>query len=117
MYPMVTVPTMLHGRVAVLPVVAIVAAIGIRVARSKVLAVCIRVELRAIARIFDNGLRQRRSYESCRGKSRDPKQCKFHLGLLDGAKEQMGARVSSAMGFLVGSFKRDNSAPEVSRRQ
>jgi hypothetical protein len=38
----VTVPTMLHERVAILPVVAIVTAIGIRIARSQVLAICIR---------------------------------------------------------------------------
>src|ERR1700736_5644062 len=56
--PMVTVPTMLHRRVAVLPVVTIVATIGVRIARSEVLAICVRVELRAITRIFDNLLRQ-----------------------------------------------------------
>ena len=85
---MVTVPTMFHGRVAVLPVAAIVAAIGVRVARSKVLAICVRVELRAIARVFDNGLRQRGSCESCRGKSRGPNQCEFHLGLLDSVRSR-----------------------------
>ena len=82
-HPMVTVvPTMFHGRVPVPPVVAIVAAVGVRIARSQVLAICIRVELRAIAGVFDNGLRQRGSYESCRGKSGDANQCEFHLGLL-----------------------------------
>jgi hypothetical protein len=75
------------------------------------LAICIRVELRAIARVFDNGLRQRGSYESCRGKSGGPEQCEFHLGLLDIVKEQMGTRVSSANKLLVGSFKLDYSAP------
>ena len=76
-HPIVTVPTRFHGRVAVLPV----AAIGVRIARSQVLAICIRVELRAIAGIFDNGLRQRGSCESCRGKSGGANQCEFHLGL------------------------------------
>src|SRR6266404_6342831 len=51
----------LHERVAVLPVVTIVAAIGVRIARSEVLAICVRVKLCAIAGIFDNGLRQRGS--------------------------------------------------------
>ena len=112
---MVTVPTMFHGRVAVLPVVAIVAAIGVRVARSKVLAICIRVELRAIARVFDNGLRQRGSYESGRGKSGGPKQCEFHLGLLDSVRSRWERAAVPPISVLVGSFKRDNSAPEVGR--
>ena len=57
MHLMVTLPMMLNGRVAVVPVVSIVAAIGVRIARSQVLAICVRVELRAIAGVFDNGLR------------------------------------------------------------
>src|SRR6267142_3651302 len=44
-------PMVLDRRVAVLPVVSIVAAIGVRIARSQVLAICVRVELRAIAGI------------------------------------------------------------------
>jgi hypothetical protein len=55
--PVVTLPMMFHGCVAALPVVTL-AAIGIRIARAKVLAICIRVELRAIAGIGDNGLCQ-----------------------------------------------------------
>jgi hypothetical protein len=54
-HPMVTELTMSHGRVTVLPVaVPIVAAIGVRVARSLILAVGVRVELRAIARLRDH---------------------------------------------------------------
>jgi len=76
---MVMVPTMFHGRVAVLPVVTVVAAIGVRVARSKVLAICIRVELRAIARIFDNGLRQRGSYKAVAARAAAPNNANFIL--------------------------------------
>ena len=82
---MVTLPMVLDGRVAVLPAVSIVAAIGVRIARSQVLAICVRVELRAIAGIFDNGLRQCGSYGSCRDKSGGANQCEFHLGLLVGS--------------------------------
>jgi hypothetical protein len=81
-HPMVTVPTMFHGRVAVPPVVAIVAAVGVRIARSQVLAICIRVELRAIAGVRDNLLRHGRCCERCGGKSGGANQCEFHLGLL-----------------------------------
>jgi hypothetical protein len=76
-HPIVMVQTRFHGRVAVLPV----AAIGVRIARSQVLAICIWVELRAIPGIFDNGLRERGSCESCRGNSGGANQCEFHLGL------------------------------------
>src|SRR5947208_16664532 len=82
---MMTFPMMLDRRVAVLPVVSIVAAIGVRIARSQVLAICVRVELRAIAGIFDNGLRQCGSYGSRCDKSGGANQCEFHLGLLVGA--------------------------------
>ena len=52
---MVMVPTMSQGRVAVLPVgVAIVTAIGVRVARSLILAVGVRVKECAIAGLRDN---------------------------------------------------------------
>jgi hypothetical protein len=71
-----TVPTRFRGRVAVLPV----AAIGVRIARSQVLAICIRVELRAIAGIIDNGLRPRGSCESCHGNSGGAHQYEFHPG-------------------------------------
>jgi hypothetical protein len=77
---------------------AVVAPVGVRVARSKVLAISVRVELRAIAGVFDNGLRQ---CGSCgrRDKSRGTNQCEFHLGLswliLD-QEEKMGMRVGSA---------------------
>src|SRR5882757_6373386 len=64
----------------VLPVVvAIVAAIGVRIPRSEVLAICVRIELRAIAGIFYNGLRQRGSCEGCRGNSGGANQCEFHF--------------------------------------
>jgi hypothetical protein len=71
-------------RVSVLQVLSIVAAIGVRIARSQVLAIRVRVELRAIAGIFNNGLRQCGSYGSCRDKSGGANQCEFHLGLLVG---------------------------------
>jgi len=61
------------------PVVSIVAAIGVRIARSQVLAICVRVELRAIAGIFDNGLRQCGCYGSHRDKSGGANECEFHL--------------------------------------
>ena len=82
---MVTLPMMLDGRVAVLPVVSIVAAIGVRIARSQVLAICVRVELRAIAGIFDNGLRQCESYGSRCDKSGGPINANFISGLLVGS--------------------------------
>src|SRR6266567_4741054 len=59
-----TLPMTFHGRVAVLPVVSIVAAIGVGIAGSEVLAICVRIELRAIAGVFDNRLRECRSYGS-----------------------------------------------------
>ena len=66
--------------VAVLPV----AAIGVRIARPEVLTICIRVELRAIAGVFDNLLRQCGSCGSCRNNSGGANQRVFHLGLLVG---------------------------------
>ena len=51
---MVTVPTMLHERVAVLPVATIVAAVVIRIARTEVLAICVRIELCAVAWVGDH---------------------------------------------------------------
>ena len=72
------------GRVAVLPAIAIVAAIGVRIARPQVLTICIRVELRAIAGVFDNLLRQCGSYGSCRNNRGGANQRVFHLGLLVG---------------------------------
>ena len=78
--PVVTLPMMLHGGVAALPVVT-PAAIGIRIARAQVLAICVRVELRTIAGIGDNGLCQCRGCESRPDNSRDANQCEFHLGL------------------------------------
>jgi hypothetical protein len=74
----------LPGRVAVLPAITKVAAIGVRIARPQVLAICIRVELRAIAGVFDNLLRQCGSYGSCRDHSGGANQSVFHLGLLGG---------------------------------
>jgi hypothetical protein len=71
------------GRVAIPPAVAIVAAIGIRIAGSKVLAICIRVELRAIAGVRDNLLRHRGCCESCHGNTGGANQREFHLDLLD----------------------------------
>src|SRR6476660_8395458 len=68
----------LPGRVVVLPV----AAIGVRIARPQLLTICIRVELRAIAGVFDNLLRQCGSYGSCRDNSGGANQGVFHLGLL-----------------------------------
>src|SRR3982751_2232134 len=72
-------PMVLDGRVAVLPAVSIVAAIGVRIARSQVLAICVRVELRAIAGIFDNGFRQCGSYGSCRDRAAAPINANFIL--------------------------------------
>jgi hypothetical protein len=76
----VTAPMMLHGCVAALPVVT-PAAIGVGIARAKVLAICIRVVLRAVAGIGDNGLRQRRGCERRPDRSGSADQCEFHLGL------------------------------------
>jgi hypothetical protein len=68
------------GRVVVLPVTAI----GVRIARPEVLTICIRVELRAIAGVFDNLLRQCGSCGSCRNNSGGANQRVFHLDLLVG---------------------------------
>jgi hypothetical protein len=80
---MVTAPMTVHGRVAVPPAVSIVAAISVGISRSQVLAICVRVELRAIAGVFDNSLRQSGSCESCADKS-GANQYEFHSGLLLG---------------------------------
>ena len=84
MMPMPVMPWMMrHHGVAVRPIVAIVAAIGVRIARPEVLTICVRVELRTIAGVFDNGLRQRGSCESRRGKSSGTYYSEFHSGLSD----------------------------------
>ena len=80
--PVVTLPMTFRGRVAVLPVVSIVAAIRVGIAGSQVLAICVRIELRAIAGVFDNCLRQCGTCGRCRDKSSGTDQCEFHLGLL-----------------------------------
>src|SRR5260370_28811154 len=72
------------GRVAVLPAITKVAAIGVRIARPEVLTICIRVELRAIAGVFDNLLRQCGSCGRCRNNSGGANQRVFHLDLLVG---------------------------------
>src|SRR6476661_7959881 len=77
---MVTLPVTRDGRVTVLPGVSLVVAIGVRIARSQILAICVRVELRAIAWIFDNLLRQCGSCGSRRDKSSGTNQYEFHLG-------------------------------------
>ena len=66
-------------RVAVLRVAAIVAATGIRIARSQVLAIYVGVEIRAIAGIVDNGLRQCWSYVSRRDNGDCANQREFHF--------------------------------------
>src|SRR4029077_7160354 len=116
MRPVVAVPTMLHERVAVLPGVTIVAAVGIRIARSQVLAICVRIKLRAIAGVGDNGLRKRWRCECCRGKCGSANQCEFHLGLLEYCHtSKMVMPIRCANELSVGSFKRDHSAPMVER--
>src|SRR5260370_41482585 len=60
----------------------IIPAIGIRITRSQILTICVWVELRAIAGVFDNSLRHSRSCESCRDNSGGANQCEFHLVLL-----------------------------------
>ena len=82
--PIVMLSMAFPGRVAVLPAIAIVAAVGVRIARPQVLTICIRVELRAIAGVFDNLLRQCGSCGSCRNNSSGANQRVFHLGLLVG---------------------------------
>src|SRR5258708_33387676 len=79
----------LHRRI-----VAIITAIGVRITRSQVLTICVWVELRAIAGVFDNSLRHSRSCESCRDNSGGANQCEFHLGLLvRWCKDYMGRRL------------------------
>jgi|SRR6266481_4433632 len=77
---MMTLPMTRDRRVTVLPGVSLVVAIGVWIARSQILAICVRVELRAIAGIFDHLLRQSGSYGSRRDKSGGTNQCEFHLG-------------------------------------
>ena len=60
-----------------------VTAIGVRIARPEILTVGIGIELRAIAGVFDDRLRQSRCCERCGGNSGSANQCYFHLGLLD----------------------------------
>jgi hypothetical protein len=114
--PIVKVPMVLHERVAVLPGVALVAAVGMRIARSQVLAICVRIELRTVARVGDCGLRKRRGCGCCRGKRGGANQCESHLGLLEYRhKNKIGIRGSCANELSVGPFKRDDSAPMVQR--
>src|SRR5882757_8661031 len=68
---------MLHGSVSVPPVT-----VGVGIAGTRVLTIGVRVELRAIAGVFDNLLRQHGRCKSCRSDSSDADQCEFHLGLL-----------------------------------
>src|SRR6266404_6759121 len=82
--PIVMLSMAFPGRVAVLPAITIVAAVGVRIARPQVLTICIRVELRAIAGVFDNLLRQCGSCGSCRNNGGGSNQSVFHLGLLAG---------------------------------
>ena len=113
---------MRHHGVAVRPIVAIVAAIGVRIARPEVLTICVRVELRTIAGVFDNGLRQRGSCESHRGKSSGTYYSEFHsglldhFGLLDGISKRWERAFHSPVRLFVRSFKRDNPAPRVDHR-
>src|SRR5438067_13732783 len=103
---MVTAPMTVHGSVAVPPAVSIVAAISVGISRSQVLAICVRVELRAIAGVFDNSLRQSGSYGSCADKS-GANQYEFHSGLLlvlGFGSRRWGARVSSANRILGSQF-------------
>jgi|SRR5882757_8493769 len=81
---MMTKPMVLHGSAAVPPIVMKVTAISVRIARSQILAICVRVELLAHSGIIDNGLRHGGRCGSCGDKNGDAKQCQFHLGLLAG---------------------------------
>jgi hypothetical protein len=85
---MVTLPMTRDGRVTVLPGVSLVVAIGVWIARSQVLAIRVRVELRPIAGILDNGLRQCGSYGSRRSRAAAPINENFILGLLVGLDEE-----------------------------
>jgi hypothetical protein len=69
--PMRVMPYMTrHHGISIPPVlILIVTGIGNGIAGPVVLAICIRVVLRAIAGVFDNGLRQSWRYESCGGNS------------------------------------------------
>src|SRR5450631_3910194 len=85
---MLPVPNGIHGRVAVAPVAAIVG-VGVGIARSEVLAIGVRIKLRAIAGVRDDGLRQCRACESCRGKCGGANQGEFHSCLLALGKKKM----------------------------
>jgi hypothetical protein len=88
---------------AALPLVTLVA-IGIRIARAKVLAICIRAELRAIAGIGDK-------CTGCEGRPDNGG------GSNQSGEQDRNAPVSCANGFLAGSFNRDNPASELDRRR
>ena len=82
-------PAMRHERMAVLPVVAIVAAPGIWITRSQVLAICVGIELCTGAGVGDNRLRrQRRCGECHRDKNGGPDQCGSHLSSPQRLREQ-----------------------------
>jgi len=69
-----------NHRVAVLPiVVAVLTAVGVNAARSEVWTIGVPVELRAIAGVRDNGLRQSWCYESRRCDRNGADQCELHL--------------------------------------
>src|SRR3954465_12571330 len=69
----------IHCGITVVPAAAMIAA-GIRIARSLVLAVGVRIELRAVTRIVDHFLRLRR--HSQRGSLDRGRNQVFHRGLL-----------------------------------
>jgi hypothetical protein len=99
-----------HHGVAVPPVVT-VAATRVRVARSVVLAVRIRIELGAPGWIFDNRRRcQSGSCKGCRGDSGGANQCEFHLiGLLDCLTKTV-ERALGSVNFTF-DFADDHSGP------
>src|ERR1700676_3242198 len=108
MRPMAPVQPRFHVRITVPPVVAIVTAIGVRIAGPEVLTIGVRVELRAIAGVFDNGLRQRGSCKGCRGNSGGADQCEFHPDLLVGVTKRWQSAISFANELSVSSFKCEN---------
>jgi hypothetical protein len=76
----VTLPMTRNHGVAVLPVVvAVVAAVGVGIARSEVLTIGVGVELCAVAGVRDNGLGQGGCYESRRCDRNGADQCELHL--------------------------------------
>src|SRR4051794_10220612 len=86
------VPARPHRGIAIVPAAAVIAAAGIGVARSLVLAIGVRIELRAVAGIVDHLLRRRRRRKGRSGGEDGCRDYVFHVALLRLFAEKTASR-------------------------